>query len=249
VKVGTALMAITALSLGVMGAVRGDFTMVFHPVPEDISARPVLLAISSGAFVASGALLFLRPRWVAGGAIMCGLYALLSLGWLQRVIGFPALVGTWLGFSEQIALALGALAIALSAARAGRSSIVGVRIAFGLCQVIFALGHFLSLPETIAMTPGYIPPGPKFWALATGVLHLVGAVALMSGLRAFLATRLLAAMFACCGALVWLPQLVADGSSALAWAGNVINLALIGAVLSVGDPLPRGRDPAESVTA
>lgn len=232
---GAAILAVTAFLMGMMGLVRGDFTIAFHPVPDDLPVRPILLVLVSSGFIASsGLLLFPRERF-AGGLALAAIFALLSLGWLQRIILFPTLIGTWLGFSEQIALAAGALAVASSSTKAPRRFRRSVRVIFGLCQLVFALGHFLAMEKTVAMTPTYIPPGPGFWAIATGVLHLLGGMMLIAGFRTFAATRTLAVMFASFGAFVWLPMVLGDPLSPLAWAGSLVNLALVGAVLSVGD--------------
>jgi hypothetical protein len=184
-----------------------------------------------------------RRTLIPAGLILCALYLLLSLGWLNRVFALPGVIGTWLGFSEQIALAIGGAAIALQALGHRPRAATACRVAFGICQLIFGLGHFLSLPETIALTPAWLPPGQAFWALATGVAHFAGGAALIIGFRPVATTRLLAAMFAMFGLLVWLPLLVADPSAAVPWAGNAINLALIGAVFALGDLLAQ-RDEA-----
>ena len=99
------------------------------------------------------------------------------------------------------------------------------------------------------MTPAWLPPGPTFWAVATGVVHLAGGAALIIGFRPVATTRLLAAMFAIFGILVWLPRLVAEPTAAVPWAGNAINLALTGAVLALGDLLAQRNQDSERTLA
>lgn len=238
---GPPLLGAAALALGVIGLWRADFTIVWHPMPDYLPARTMLALFAAGVFVVSGTAVLLKRASVAAGVALAILFLFLSQGWLNRVIQFPGIIGTWLGLAEQVALAIGALAIA-AAAGGWRSSIaVFCRIGFGICQIVFALGHFLSLKETVAMAPAYIPPGPEFWAWATGVGHLAGGVALLAGFQVLYATRLLALMFLSFGLLVWLPQLVSDPASPVAQAGNAINLALVGAVLAVGSLASRPR--------
>lgn len=240
---GTRIAGAAALALGAIGLIRGDFTIVWHPVSETLHWRTELAYAAAILFILAGVGSQHRRTAIPAGLVLCALYLLLSLGWLNRVFALPGVIGTWLGFSEQIALAIGAAAIALQASGHSQKAVTACRVAFGACQLVFGLAHFLSLPETVAMTPAWLPPGRTFWALATGAAHFAGGVALIAGLRPVAATRALAAMFAMFGLLVWLPRLVAEPSAAVPWAGNAINLALVGAVLALGDLLAR-RDRA-----
>jgi hypothetical protein len=182
-------------------------------------------------------------RSSGGGAwLLAALLSFLSLGWLMRVCQFPHMIGTWLGLAEQLALITGALAIAAQARMTPAWLAATTRMLFGGCQLIFAAGHFLALAETVAMTPAYLLGGPHFWAVATGVLHLAGGLFLLVAFRPILVTRCLAAMFAAFGILVWLPM-AACALSPASIAGNLINLALIGAVLAVGDAIAQRLRP------
>jgi hypothetical protein len=44
------------------------------------------------------------------------------------------------------------------------------------------------------MVPKWIPPGQHFWAVATGVAFLLASAAILSGVLAVLAARLLTVM-------------------------------------------------------
>lgn len=115
------------------------------------------------------------------------------------------------------------------------------RVVFGLCLLAFGTAHFLYPAETAALVPKWLPPGPKAWALITGACHVAAGLALLSGVRALLAARLLTAMFVGFGLLVWLPQLFAHPEVHMSWAGNAINLALIGAAWVTADSVARFR--------
>jgi len=230
---GPRILGAAALWLGIIGVVRADFTAIWHPVPDALPARLVFVFTTAGIFIVAGLSLLVRGAGVRAPRTLAVLLALLSTGWLLRVVAYPQLVGTWVGFAEQMALALGAAAVA-AGTPLRRSWLTCCRIGFGMCEVVFSLGHFMGLVETVAMTPAWLPFGRTFWALATGAIHLLGGVALIAGFKPTAATRVLAAMFAAFGLLVWLPKLLANSSDPVAWSGNAINLALIGAVLSVG---------------
>jgi len=233
---GLVVFGAAALALGVLGLITGDFTAGFHPVPETTPARTPLAYAGAGLFCLAGLGLW-RGRTRRPAAWILGLlYLAFALCWARRVLAFPLLIGTWLGTAEQLLLAVGAMA----AAGAGRDWRTLARLgqyAFGACEIIFGLAHFMSLPETIAMTPAWLPLGQRFWALATGAAHLAAGAALLIGFLPVITTRLMALMFAVFGALVWLPVLWDDPTSRFAWGGNAINLALIGAALTIGDRL------------
>lgn len=233
---GARLLGISVSAIGAIGLARGDFTIVYHPMPESIPARALVATLCNAGLLATGTAIALDRARRAGAGLLAALLLFLSLGWGIRVVLFPAMIGTWLGLAEQLALVTGALAVVAQARRAPAWLAMGTRTAFGLCQLVFALGHFLSLPETIAMTPSYLPGGPRFWALATGALHLAGGSLLLAAVRPVLVTRCVAAMFSIFGLLVWLPMLL-QGPTPASVAGNLINLALVGAVLTVGDAI------------
>ena len=117
------------------------------------------------------------------------------------------------------------------------------RFLFAICVVVFGLAHFFALSETTSMVPKWIPPGQRFWALATGVAHLLAGVAILTGILAVLASRLFTAMLITFGALVWAPSLFADPHAHFAWAGNAMNLALAGAAWVVADSIRESAQP------
>lgn len=89
------------------------------------------------------------------------------------------------------------------------------------------------------MVPKWIPPGALFWAYATGAAHVAAGLAILSGIQARLAARLLTAMFVVFAVLVHAPLVIADPGSHLNWVMNAMNLALTGAAWVVADGLAR----------
>ena len=223
--------------LGVLGLLRGDFTIVWHPVPEGLPGRAALAYLTALLFILAGLAMQWRRFRVVGGATLAVLFVLLGLPWLTRVIGFPEMIGTWVGYGEQLALALGAAMIALLPRDPGALTVAICRIAFGLLQLVFGLGHFIALGETAGMTPAWLPPDQTFWAIATGVPHFAGGMAFILGVWPRTVAAALAAMFTSFALLVWLPAVIADPASPVAPAGLVITLALTGAMLALYDLL------------
>ncbi|MBQ1559335.1 DoxX family membrane protein [Caulobacter sp.] len=225
------------LALGLIGLVRGDFTLVWHPMPDDVPGRSILAYLVALLFVLGGC--GVTPpatrRWAGG--VLAALFLIFVLTWGRRIIAAPLMIGTWLGTAEQLFLALAGIVLTLSPKALSGRALLAASFGFGGCEVIFGLGHFLSLSETVAMTPAWAPGGPRFWALATGGAHIAAGLALITGIGAVLAARLLALMFIAFGALVWIPQVAAEPTTWFGWCGNVINTALLGAVLVIGDAM------------
>ncbi len=87
------------------------------------------------------------------------------------------------------------------------------------------------------MVPAWIPPGQQFWAVATGIFHLLAGIAILSGVLAVLASRLLTGMLITFGALIWAPSLFAAPHEHMVWGGNAMNLALTGAAWVIADSI------------
>jgi uncharacterized membrane protein YphA (DoxX/SURF4 family) len=150
------------------------------------------------------------------------------------------MIGTWLGFAEQFALVAAVAVGYASLAAPGTPWKATVRISrllFGLCVVVFALAHFMALKETTGMVPKWIPPGQRFWAIATGLAHLLAGVAIITGILSGVASRLFTAMLLSFGVLVWLPSLFGPADAHVMWGGNAINLALAGAAWIISDSI------------
>ncbi|MBO9712978.1 hypothetical protein [Sphingomonas sp.] len=231
---GIRAYGVAAIALGVVGLVWGDFATTWQPVPEDLPNRMALAYAAAFLLIASGGLLQLQraPRTIA--LIPAGLYAAFAVLWAIRVAGYPAIFGTWLGLAEQLALVIGGGAVV--ALRSGGARLaLACRLGFGACLVVFGVAHWIYVKETAAMVPGWLPPSGEGWAIATGAFHALAGLALLSGVRALLAARLVVAMFVGFGLLVWLPQLAPWPGTHLAWGGNAINLALVGAAWAVAD--------------
>jgi uncharacterized membrane protein YphA (DoxX/SURF4 family) len=253
-SLGTRVYGAAAMAFGLIGLFWGDFASVWQPVDPDFPYRRVLAYIVAVLFLVGGVAVQGRRPAKASLPVVAFLYLPFAVKWLRRVVAYPQLIGTWLGFAEQFALVVaGIIAFVCLAPRQITWEIRTFhvcRVLFGLCAITFGLAHFLSLPETINMVPKWIPPGQKFWALATGVGHLLAGIAIVTGIQAVLAGRLLTAMILGFGAFVWVPAVVATPKAHLAWAGNAINLAVAGAAWIVADAIAsrREREQTRQVT-
>jgi len=108
--------------------------------------------------------------------------------------------------------------------------------------VSYGVVHFVALPQTARMVPAWIPPGQVFWAVATGIFDFLAAAAILSGILARLASRLLTAMIGGYALLIWIPRMFTDPRNHITWAGNAMNFALMGAAWMVADWFARHPD-------
>ena len=231
------------VALGVIGLASGDFASNWHPVPPDVPGRQALAYLAAVCLLGAGMATCWRRTARAGASVLAALYLVFAALWVRRVIGFPQIYGTWGGMLEQLVPAITGGVIALAppdahSAEAARASEIG-RMLLGVCGVSFGVTHFTAMPQTSEMVPAWIPPGQRFWAITTGVCDLLAGLALLSGVAAALAARLLTAMLVGFGILLWAPRLVASSGTYGAWRGNAINLVMAGAVWVVADAIGR----------
>lgn len=238
---GRRVFGFGALALGLFSLVTHDFATVWQPVPPETPGRTALVYAAAALQIACGlALQWRRPARFAGPALSA-LYLVFALLWARRILGYPQIVAVWSGAGEQLTLVIAGILIwaGLSPADAtsSRRIFLASRLLFGACAIAFGFNHFQNLKETAEGVPKWLPPNRTFWALATGVAHVLAGVALLTGVRAALAARLLTAMFVVFGVLVWGRDFLAHPSDHLVWAGNAINLVLIGAAWVMADAI------------
>ena len=245
-NLGYRVFGVAAFAFGVIGLVYRDFASVWQPVPPEFPHRVTFACMAAAVFLLAGAAIQ-RPAAVrpAAAALLIP-YFLFSLLWLRRVIGFPGMIGTWSGYGEQVSLITAALVLCLDTSPQkpkGASLIVSLcRVLFGLCFIALGLAHFSALEFTASMVPAWIPPSQRFWAMATGVFHLMAGSSIIVRVFDLLAARLLTAMIVGFGILVWAPQLFKDPHNHMNWAGNAMNLAIAGAAWIMADSLRDSRN-------
>jgi uncharacterized membrane protein YphA (DoxX/SURF4 family) len=214
-----------------------------QPVPKAFPDRTILAYAAATFMLVAGAAVMWRrtAAWAAGA--LAAYYTLIVVVLMngRAMLAHPAEYVSYSGAAEQLAIAAGALIIFASSAKldaglAGRVTRLG-QITFGLCAIIFGGAHFAYLGFTAPLVPKWLPGGQMFWAYATGVAHIVGGLAIITGVRARLAAILLTVMYASFTPLVHLPLLLADHSSHENWAENAENIALVGVAWVVADSL------------
>jgi uncharacterized membrane protein len=220
----------------------GDFGTNWHPVRATVPYRLELLYITGMALMSAGLAVQWRRTNRAGLIALGVLYLLAALLWLPRMIGFPELFGVWSGFAEQFSMVV-AVVLTLAATRAGEgttsATMRGARFMFGLCVLAFGMAHFTALEETARMVPAWVPPGQRFWAIATGAAMFLAGMSLMAGILAVQAAWSFTALLMSFGVFVWAPRLFLAPHKHNTWAGNSINLAMAAGAWMVADVLTR----------
>jgi uncharacterized membrane protein YphA (DoxX/SURF4 family) len=232
---------LAAVGFGVLALVWHDFNTWQQIRPlGNVPHRELLLYVVAAVEIFGG-LAIQWPRTARAGAIALGaIYLAFALLWVPFIIATPLVFDRWANFFEQFSLVSGALIVYASfgpndSLRSAKVARLGY-FSFGICVVSFTLEQLFYLSGTARFVPKWIPPGQMFWAIATTIAFALAAIALLSGRLALLASRLLTAMIAGFGLLVWLPAL-ADPHKLFNWAGNAENSAIAGAAWIVADYL------------
>ncbi len=234
------------VALGLVGLVWGDF-ISGQPVPKWIPERTALAYAAAAFMFVAGAAIEWRRTTAWAAAALAAYYALVVTLLMNGRVIFAnyAVYGAYSGAAEPVAIAAGTLIVYaasanIDAAMAARLTRLGT-IAFGICALLFGAAHFVYMNYTAPLVPKWLPPSQEFWGYATGVFHIAGGIAILTGVRARLAAILLAVMYASFIPLVFVPVLMAETSSAFRWTEGATTIALAGVAWIVADSLARRR--------
>jgi uncharacterized membrane protein YphA (DoxX/SURF4 family) len=243
-NLGMYVYAAGAIALGVIGLVWSDFATNWQRVQGNLPHRGALACIAAVYELFAGVAILWRRTAQAGAMMLAILYSIFVLLWVPQILGSPRVYDVWANFFEELSLVIAGVVVYGSLAPpdspwAGRTA--QISRFYGICVISFALEHLFYISGTASFVPKWIPPGQRFWAIATAVFFLLAAMAILSGFLAALASRLLTAMIVGFEALVWAPQLFASPHVHFSWAGNAICLALAGAAWVVADSISESR--------
>ncbi|HEY1803826.1 MAG TPA: hypothetical protein VGG45_05050 [Terracidiphilus sp.] len=235
---------VAAIVIGVAGFVWGDFATNWQRVGQDVPDREALAYFTAAWETIAGLAMLRRKTARAGALLLTILYSIFTLLWVVQVCTVPLVYDGWGNVFEELSLAIGgATAFAsLAPARswwAGKPALIA-RF-YGICAICFAFGHLLNLGFVATWVPKWIWPGQMFWAVTTAACFLLGAAAILSGVQAALAARLLTAELMGFEVLVWVPKFIAEPHAHFNWAGNAVSLAMVAAAWVVADTLSESR--------
>ncbi len=227
IQYGRHIYGLGAIGLGVI-------TLVWHQIDALGSiTHPDILVYLVGAVEIVGGLAIQWPATTKFGALTLGVaFSVFTLYWTPFMVRTPLVFWPWGNFFEQFSVVLGSLFILASTLSGNehRAAII-VRVAFagyGICVITYALYQLFYLKYTASLVPVWIPPGQMFWGIATTIFFALAAIALLAGLLALLASRLLTVMLVFFGFLVWLPPAFAHPLTLSNWREFAENLLMAG---------------------
>ncbi len=241
---GWCVYALGVMALGGVCLAFGDFHPG-QPMPKDFPGRTLLAYTAAVFMLVAGAAVLWRRTMAWGGAALTVYFALIVVVLMNGrvLLAHYAEYGPYESIAIELAIAAGALIIYaasadIDAALASRLMRLA-QVVFAVCALVFGGAHFVYMNLTAPLVPKWLPPSQEFWGYATGVCHIAGGVAILSGVQARLGAILLTIMFASFTPLVHVPMLLADSSSHWIWNENAVNIALVGAAWVVADSLAR----------
>ena len=245
-NLGHYVYGVAAIFLGLLGLVSGDFATSWQNVGPHIPLR-VPLAYLTAVIELAGGIALLIPRTARAGALTLAIvYSVFTLIWVPKSLVNLGNYDPIGNVFEEFSLVAAGLVLYATFSPAG-SSIARQRsffvLLFGICPISFGIAHIIDMPGLLNWIPGWLPPNKMFWAYATTMGFFGAAVAILTGIMAPLAARLLTAEILIFELLVWIPNLFGGPSNHFNWAGNAISMALVGASWVVSDSISAGARP------
>jgi uncharacterized membrane protein YphA (DoxX/SURF4 family) len=226
-SLGRFVYGLAAIGFGICALASNDANSWQQEIKAlgDTTHLEILSYIVAVVLILGGAAV-LWSRTARTGAIALGaIYSIFTLLTMPFIFRHPLVYNEYGNFFEQLSFVSGALILYACSnprtdARSARLAQIGY-YSFGVCVLSFGLEQLFYLANTASLVPTWIPPGQMFWAIATTVAFGLAAIALITGFMARLGSRLLAAMLAGFGLIVWVPLLVADPHSLDNWSEGI----------------------------
>ena len=253
-NLGICAYAAGAIFLGLLGLVSGDFATTWQRVGPNVPFREPLAYLTAFIELAAGLALLWRRTARAGALTVTLVYSVFTLAWAPKIIENLRNFDSVGNFFEEFSLVVAGTVLFASFSPAdspfSRRESLFARL-YGISAISFGIGHIYFMPGLLAWIPKWIPPSQIFWAYATTIGFFAAAAAILSGIMAPLASRLLTAEIVGFEILVWIPKLLAAPHDHFTWAGNAISVAMAGAIWAVSDSICRAaeRAPAHSESA
>jgi uncharacterized membrane protein YphA (DoxX/SURF4 family) len=253
-NLGTYAYAGGAIFLGLLGLASGDFASTWQRVDPSVPFREPLAYLTASIELAAGIALLWRRTARTGALTLTVVYSVFTLVWLPKFLENLRNFDPLGNFFEEFSLVAAGAVLFASFSPVGshvwRRESLFARL-YGLSAISFGIGHIYYMPGLLSWIPKWIPPSQMFWAYATTIGFFLAALAILSGVMAPLASRLLTAEIVGFEILVWIPKLLAGPRDHFNWAGNAICVALAGAPWVVSDSICRAakRAPAHTEAA
>ena len=229
-------LAISMMTLGVLGLVYGDVAMVWQHLPiEHMPGAKAIAYVFALIELFAGIGLLLRPAAkAAAGVLTVFLLVWAVLLKLPAVIAVPSMEATWLGLGEITVILAGAWVLFANQMGersdwlrhvTGQRGVRAARVLFALSLPMIGLSHFFYTKQTVELVPSWLPY-PNGWAYLTGAGSIATCLAVLLGIVPRLACRLEAAMLWIITLLVWAPAGVSTSGDRLPITALTISAAI-----------------------
>jgi uncharacterized membrane protein YphA (DoxX/SURF4 family) len=241
-NLGIYAYATGAIFLGLLGLASGDFATTWQRVGPNVPFREPLAYLTAFIELAAGLALLWRRTARAGALTLTVVYSVFTLLWVPKILeGLSGYDPTGNFFEEFSLVAAGAVLFARfspASSPISRRESLFARLP-GLSAISFGIVHIYDMPGLLTWIPNWIPPSQMFWAYTTTIGFFLAAAAILSGIMAPLASRLLTAEIVGFELFVWIPKLLAGPHDHFNWSGNAISVAIGGAIWAVSDSICR----------
>jgi uncharacterized membrane protein len=228
------------IAFGILGLIKGNFTVLWEPVPKSIPAREVLVYLCAVVSLASGIGLLWQRTAALAARVLLAFFLLWLLVWrIPGLFQLSLVEGTW-SCSKTMVMTAAAWVLFVRFATdwdrrrlgfaVGDKGLRIARVLYAVGLIPFGLAHFLYPQPTAALVPAWLPSHMAF-AYFTGATFIAASLAILIGVFARLATALSALQMGLFGLLVWVPLVAAGSLSAFQWGEVVITVALTAAGL------------------
>ena len=241
-RLGVWFYGLATVATGILDIVWGAFEASHQPIQSlgrHIPGQQVLAYIAGVWLVAAGMAILWRRTARIGAAGSAAIYLIFGLFWLPRFYVVPHTLGFHIGIlifivfglAQQLLLAApGVMVYAETGSDpvSRERQLIAARWMLGLSPIVFGLGHLINVQAIVRFVPHWVPFG-SFWTVLTGIAFVLAGIAMVSGIRDVLATRLLMLMLLLFEAMVEVPPVFVRPHNQVAWGGAMYNLAAIGA--------------------
>ena len=241
---GHAIFAATMIALGLLGLIKGNFTVIWQPVPKGVPAREALVYVCASISVGCG----MGLLWRRTAALAARTLFVYMLFWFL-VFRVPSLFHSlsvdvyWSVCKTGVIVAASWVLFAwftpdwhLQRLSFGTDN-KGLRIArrlYGLSIMPFGLAHFQYIKHTADLVPRWLPAHVA-WAYLTGAAFILAGLAMVVGVYGRLAATLSALEMGMFLVLVWVPVAATSSMNTFQWGETIVSWVLTAAAWVVAD--------------
>jgi uncharacterized membrane protein YphA (DoxX/SURF4 family) len=229
-----------AIFLGLVGLAYGDFATPWQNVGPNLPLRVPFAYLTAVIELAGGIALLWSRTARAGALTLTIVYSFFTLIWMPEALVDLGNYGNIGNVFEELSLVAAGLVL-LAILSPASSSFARRRplfvLLFGICPISFGIVHIVDMPGLLGGIPTWLPPTRMFWAYATTLGFFGAAIAILTGIMAPLASRLLTAEIITFELLFWIPNLTAGPKNHFNWGGNAVSIAIAGAAWVVSDSI------------